>query len=102
MYAWLIELPESTIAAVVAVVIAILGVAIRLIAAYVPWLGDFLEKYKEEWGTALGIYLANLLQTYLPGGEWAGASVLAVQLIVAVITVVLAKYGLRKAGARLQ
>lgn len=100
MYAWLIELPEPTVAAVVALVVALLGVLIRLISTQVPWLGEFLEKYREEWGTALGIMLVNVLQTYLPGGEWAGASILLVQLVVAVAVVLLAKYGLRKAGAR--
>jgi len=44
--------------------------------------------------------LVNILQTYLPGGEWAGASILLVQLVVAVAVVLLAKLGLRKAGAR--
>ncbi len=100
MYAWLIELPEPTVAAVVALVIALLGVLIRFVATYSPWLGEFLEKYREEWGTALGILLVNILQTYLPGGEWAGASILLVQLVVAVAVVLLAKLGLRKAGAR--
>jgi len=100
MHAWLVSLPDPTIAAVISVVIALLGVLIRLIALKVPWLGDFLNTYKEEWGTALGILLVNVLQTYLPGGEWAGVSVLGVELIVAVVTVLLAKYGFRKAGAR--
>lgn len=100
MYAWLIELPEPTVAAVVALVVTLLGVLIRLVSTYSPWLGAFLEKYREEWGTALGILLVNILNTYLPGGEWAGASVLLVQLIVAVAVVLLAKLGLRKAGAR--
>ena len=71
MYAWLIELPEPTVAAVVALVVALLGVLIRFVSTYSPWLGEFLEKYREEWGTALGILLVNILQTYLPGGEWA-------------------------------
>ena len=100
MYAWLVELPEPTVAAVVAVVVALFGVLLRLVSTYVPWLGAFLEKYREEWGTAVGILLVNVLQTYLPGGEWAGTSILLVQLAVAVATVLLAKYGMRKAGAR--
>ncbi len=100
MQAWLIELPEPTVAAVVALVVALLGVLIRLVSTYSPWLGEFLEKYREEWGTALGILLVNILQTYLPGGEWAGASILIVQLVVAVAVVLLAKLGLRKAGVR--
>lgn len=100
MYAWLIELPSETAAAVIALVVALVGVAIRFVAMYVPWLGDFLDKYKEEWGTALGIVVVNVLNTYLPGGEWAGVSVLAVQLVVAVVVVLLAKLGLKKAGVR--
>ena len=100
MNVFLISLPEPTQAAVIALVVALFGVLVRLVSMYVPWLGMFLEKYKEEWGTAVGIVLVNLLNQYLPGGEWAGASVLLVQLAVAVITVVLAKYGLKKAKAR--
>jgi len=100
MSVFLINLPSDTQAAVVALVVAGVGMLVRLIAMYVPWLGEFLDKYKEEWGTALGIMLVNLLQNYLPGGEWAGASVLAVELIVAVLTVVLGKYLFRKSGAR--
>ena len=100
MSAFLISLPEPTQAAVIALVVAVMGVLIRFIAMYVPWLGDFLEQYKEEWGTALGVVLVNVLQQYLPGGEWAGASVLAVQLVVAVLVVLLGKYTLKKAGAR--
>lgn len=99
MSAWLISLPEPTAAAVVALVVAAFGVLLRLIAAYVPWL-SWLKRYKEEWGTALGILLVNVLQQYLPGGEWAGASVLGVQLVVAVLTVLLAKVALVKAGAK--
>lgn len=97
---WLIELPVETSAAVVALVIALLGVAIRFVSMYVPWLGEFLEKYKEEWGTALGILVVNILQQYLPGGEWAGVMVMSVQLVVAVAVVLLAKFGLAKAGVR--
>lgn len=100
MGVFLVSLPEPTQAAVIALVVAAVGVLIRLVAMYVPWLGEFLDKYKEEWGTAVGIYLVNLLQTYLPGGEWAGASILAVQLVVAVLTVLIGKYLFRKAGAR--
>lgn len=100
MLAWLVQLPEPTVAAVIALVVALLGVLIRLVSTYSPWLGEFLEKYREEWGTAIGILLVNILQTYLPGGEWAGASILIVQLVVAVAVVLLAKLGFRKAGAR--
>jgi len=100
MGAYLISLPPDTQAAVVALVVAGIGILIRLVANYVPWLGEFLDKYKEEWGTAVGIYLVNLLQTYLPGGEWAGVSILLVQVVVAVLTVVIGKALFRKAGAR--
>ena len=100
MNAFLISLPEPTQAAVIALVVAAFAVLVRLVTMYVPWLGEFLDKYKEEWGTAVGIMLVNVLNQYLPGEEWAGASVLAVQLVVAVLTVVLAKYGLKKAGVR--
>jgi len=100
MSVFLINLPEPTQAAVIALVVALLGVVVRLVAMYVPWLGEFLDKYKEEWGTAVGILLVNVLNQYLPGGEWEGASVLAVQLVVAVVTVLVAKYLLKKAKAR--
>jgi len=100
MSAYLISLPEPTQAAVIALVVALFGVVVRLVAMYVPWLGEFLDKYKEEWGTAVGILLVNVLNQYLPGGEWEGSSILAVQLVVAVITVLVAKYLLVKAKAR--
>lgn len=100
MSVFLISLPEPTQAAVIALVVAGVGVLIRLVSMYVPWLGEFLEKYKEEWGTAVGVYLVNLLQQYLPGGEWAGASILVVQLVVAVLTVLVGKYLFKKAGAK--
>lgn len=96
----LIALPEYVQVSVVALVVALVGVAIRFVAMYVPWLGDFLDKYKEEWGTALGILLVNILQQYLPGGEWAGSMILLVQLVVAVAVVLIAKFGLAKAGVR--
>ncbi len=99
---WLIELPAETVAAVISLVIAVFGVLLRLLASYVPWLASFIERYREEWGTAIGILLVNIMQTYLPGGEWAGTSVLLVQLAVAVATVLLAKAALAKAGAALQ
>lgn len=95
-----VELPSNVQASVVALVVALVSVAIRYISLYVPWLGGFLEKYKEEWGTAVGIMLVNVLQQYLPGGEWAGAMTLLVQLVVAVLTVLLAKLVLVKAGVR--
>ena len=95
-----VELPQNVQAAVIAVVVALLGVLVRLIAMYVPWLGEFLEKYKEEWGTALGVFLVNILQQYLPGGEWAGVSILGVELVVAVAVILIAKYLLARAGAR--
>ena len=100
MNVFLISLPEPTQAAVIALVVALVGVLVRLVAMYVPWLGEFLDKYKEEWGTAVGIYVVNLLQQYLPGGEWADASVIAVQLVVAILTVVIAKYLFKKVGVR--
>ena len=100
MNAWLISLPVETSSAVVALVVAVVGVLVRLVSMYVPWLGEFLEKYKEEWGTALGILLVNLLQQYLPGGEWAGSMVLLVQLVVAVLGVLLTKLAITKSGVR--
>lgn len=96
----LVELPLETQTAVIALVIALVGVLIRGIANYVPWLGGLLEKYKEEYGTTLGVILVNALQAWLPGGEWASVSVLGVELVVAVIVVLLAKAGLRKMGVR--
>lgn len=100
MTAFLISLPEPTQAAVIALIVAVVAVLVRYVTMYVPWLGEFLDKYKEEWGTALGIMVVNLLQQYLPGEEWAGASVLLVQLVVAVLTVVVGKWLLKRAGAR--
>lgn len=100
MSVFLVSLPGPTQAAVVALVVAVVGILIRLVTMYVPWLGEFLEKYKEEWGTALGVLLVNVLQQYLPGGEWAGASILGVELVVAILTILIGKYFFRKAGAR--
>lgn len=100
MNVFLISLPEPTQAAVIALMVAVVGVLVRWMAMYVPWLGTFLDKYKEEWGTALGVLVVNVLQQYLPGGEWAGASILAVQLVVVVLTILVGKYLLNKAKVR--
>jgi hypothetical protein len=94
---WLISLPEETAASVIALVVAVIGVLLRLVISRVPWL-EFLEKYKEEWGVALGIMLVNILNANLPGGEWETVSIIAVQLVVAVIGVLLAKFGAQKTG----
>jgi len=97
---YFVQLPDPTQAAVVALVVAVFGIALRYVTLYVPWLGEFLEKYKEEWGTALGVILVNLLQQYLPGGEWAGASILSVELVVVVVGVLLTKLVFNKLGVR--
>ena len=97
---FLVDLPEPVQVSVIAATIAVVALLVRLVSMYVPWLGMFLEKYKEEWGTSVGILLVNLLEQWLPGGEWVGVSILAVQLVVAVVIVVLGKYLFRKAGAR--
>ena len=97
-----VEFDPTLQAGIIAAVIALVGVLIRFVASYVPWLGLFLEKYKEEWGTGLGVLLVNILQAKLPGGEWASVSVIGVELLVAVVVVLLAKLGAVRAGAKLR
>ena len=97
---WLVDLPVDTQIAIGGVVLAILGLAIKYLTIYVPWLGDFLNKYKEEWALAVSGALITWLSNTLPGGEYEGVSILGVQLVVAIIVLVLTKLGLSRLGVR--
>lgn len=97
---WLIDLPTNTEVLIGGLVMALLGLLVNWVAAYVPWLGVFLEKYKTEWGVTLAALFVGYLETNLPGGEYAELSVLGVQLVVAAILLALGKLGLGKAGVR--
>jgi hypothetical protein len=98
--AWFVELPSNTQLAIGGIVLAAFNLLIQYVLAYVPWLAEFVGKYKGEWASALTVALLSWLQNVLPGGEYADVSVLGVQLVVAIVLVVLAKYGLRRAGVR--
>jgi len=95
---WFIELPQPTIVAIGGIVLAVLGLLIQWVSAYIPWLGSFLEQFKFEWGVALSAALVAWMQNALPGGELAGISTLAVQLVVALVLYGLAKVGLASRG----
>ena len=94
---WFIELPQPTIVAIGGIVLAAFGLLIQWISGYAPWLAAFLEGYKLEWGMGLSALLVAWMQNALPGGDLAGVSILAVQLVVAVIVYALGKLGLAKA-----
>ena len=95
-----VELPIETIALIGGIVLGLLGLVIQWVGDYLPWLGNFLEQFKREWGIALSAMLVAWMQNVLPGAEWAGVSVLAVQLVVAIIVIALGKLGLGAAGVR--
>lgn len=97
---WFVELPAETQLAVIVTVAALVDLAITAAIAYAPWLG-WLEPYKEEWGMAAGASVLGLIQNALPDGQWAAASVLAVQLVLAIIAAVgFVKKFLAKRGAQ--
>lgn len=96
---WFVELPAETQLAVIAAIAALVDLAITAAIAYAPWL-SWLEPYKEEWGMAAGAAALAFLQNALPGGEWAEVSILAVQLVLAILAVVgFVKKFLAKRGA---
>lgn len=99
MLAYFVELPQEAQLAIVGLAVVLVDLAVTAAIAYVPWLA-FLEAYKEEWGLALGALAIQLLQNALPGGEYAAISILAVQLVLAILAVVMgAKKFLAKRGA---
>jgi hypothetical protein len=57
-----VALPDDVKIGILALVGSALGLAFMWITAYVPWVGDFLNKYKEEWTAVLGYALIDLLE----------------------------------------
>ena len=95
-----VELPPDTQLAVAAFVAVAVDLLVTALISYAPWLG-WLADYKEEWAKVAAAFVLGLLQNALPGGEWTQVSILAVQLILAVLAVVtMAKKFLAKRGAR--
>jgi hypothetical protein len=95
---WFVELPSDTQLAVVGLIVVLVDLAVTALISYVPWLA-FLEEYKEEWGLMLGAVAVEAVQNWLPS-QYPEASVLAVQLVLAIIAIVLAsKKFLAKRGA---
>lgn len=93
-----VELPANVQLAVVGLVVVLVNLAVTAAIAYVPWLA-FLEQYKEEWGLALGALAVTSIQNWLPT-QYPEASVLAVQLVLAILAIVMgAKKFLAKRGA---
>jgi hypothetical protein len=93
-----VELPAETQLAVIGLIAALVDLGINALIAYAPWLG-WLEPYKEEWGHMAGVAVLAFLQNLLPG-DYAEASILAVQLVLAIIAIVMgAKKFLAKRGA---
>lgn len=95
-----VELPVVAQIAIGGIVTALLSLLVQFVGSYVPWLGEFLKKYAQEWGVTISAALVAYIQNALPGAEYAGVSVLAVQLVVTIVVLVLAKYGLAKARVR--
>ena len=94
---WFVELPQPTIAAIAGIVLALMGLLVKWVSAYVPWLGEFLKQFEGSWGAALTTAIVVWLQNVLPGGDLSNISVLAVQLIVALVVYGLGKVGLARA-----
>lgn len=80
-----VELPPETQLAVMSLVAALVSLAITTLIAYAPWL-SWLEPYKDEWGMAAGAAALAALQNILPG-SYPAASVLAVQLVLAILAI---------------
>lgn len=95
-----VELPIETVALIGGVVTALLGLLVKWVGGYVPWLAVFLEKYQTEWGVALSAALVVWIQNALPGAELAGISLLVVQLVIAIVVYALGKLGLASYGVR--
>lgn len=85
---WFVELPGDTQLAIIGLVVVLVDLGVTALISYAPWLA-FLERYKEEWGLALGALAVKLIQNWLPG-QYPEASILAVQLVLAVIAIVMA------------
>jgi hypothetical protein len=94
---WFVELPPETQAQIGVVAMIVLNLAFSLVVQYVPWLGDFINRYKEEWAAGITLWLVTLIQNMLPEA-YPNVSILGVQFVVALILAMLAKYWLRKAG----
>jgi hypothetical protein len=97
-----VELPSSTQLGVIALVSTLVALAITYLIAYAPWL-SWLENYKEEWGVAAGLAVLEVLQNALPG-DYPEASILAVQLALAVIAIYFGvkKFLISRGSTRLQ
>lgn len=80
-----VELPSSTQLAVISVVSTLVALGVTVLIAYAPFL-SWLEPFKEQWGAAAGLVALEWLQNVLPG-QYPEASILAVQLVLAVIVI---------------
>ena len=94
-----VQLPEETKLAIVGIVLAVVNLAVQYVSLYVPWIGQFLDKYKAEWAVAISVALLGWLENALPDA-YPDVSVIFVQLVVAVILTVLGKITLAKTGVR--
>src|SRR5215207_2495919 len=93
-----VELPSEVQLAVIGLAVVLVDLAVTFAISYVPWLA-FLEPYKQEWGLLLGAAAVTVIQNFLPT-SYPEASVLAVQLVLAIIAIVVgAKKFLAKRGA---
>jgi hypothetical protein len=80
-----VELPAEVQLAVMGLVASLVSLGVAALIAYAPWL-SWLEPYKEEWGLGLGAVALTWLQNVLPG-QYPEASILAVQLALAIIAI---------------
>ena len=94
---WFVELPSNTQIAIGTIVLVLVNLALSALAAYVPWLAEFLGRYKEEWAAGITLWLITLIQNVLPEA-YPDLSILGVQFVVALVLAMLVKYGLRKSG----
>ena len=94
---WFVELPTGVQVQIGILATALLNIALSVVITYVPWLGDFLGRYKDEWAAAITLWMVTLIQNALPEA-YPDVSVLGVQFLVALALAMLAKYALRKKG----
>lgn len=93
-----VELPDGTRATLTALVVAVVGFAIAKAVTYVPFLA-FLLPFREPLGYALSAALIEALQNVLPTA-YPEISILAVQLILAIIAALKLFEVLKLRGAR--
>lgn len=93
-----VELPDETKGTVTVLVVAVVGLAITKLITLVPFLA-FLKDFEAPLGMALSSALIEALQNMLPSA-YPEVSILAVQLILAILAALKLFEILKARGAR--